>query len=582
MKKSWNKALSLLMILAMALGFTTGAAATDASITFQGKDDGFRFQPGSDYTATDLFGNFKNVMPGDTRTETVTFTNADKDSDYVVLYMKALPHGAENPISEAVETELEPMEAFLSQLTLTVTNGGQVIYESSPEKPAQLTDFVQLGTFRTGETAKLQVSLTVPLELGNDYANQIGEVDWVFHVEAFQERQITVRKVWSDGNENHTDDSIDVNLLRDGQVVDTKTLSAENSWTYTFDKLVEGQAENGELTEYSWKVEEAKVPQGYTATYDTQGNVTTITNTKNTVDVSVEKQWVTKGQAQPDSVEVQLYNGQTLTDTVTLQAANQWQHTWKGLDESGSWSVRETQVPAGYTVSYDQQDHHTVITNTFTKDPHPATTELTVRKVWSDGAEAHKNDSVTVNLLKDGKVEAQVKLDSTNNWTHTWDKLDPEVAWNAEEAQVPQGYTVSYQRNGTELTITNTKKAAPVDRTVKKLWTNDKSASRPGSVTVTLYNGNTAVETVKLDGTNNWSYTWKNLDGDGNWQILETSVPKGYTPSYTAKDGVVTITNTAALIQTGQMNWPIPVLAAAGVILLALGGVLVAKKKKHV
>ena len=101
-------------------------------------------------------------------------------------------------------------------------------------------------------------------------------------------------------------------------------------------------------------------------------------------------------------------------------------------------------------------------------------------------------------------------------------------------------------------------------------------------LTVTLYNGNTAVETVKLDGTNNWSYTWKNLDGDGNWQILETSVPKGYTPSYTAKDGVVTITNTAALIQTGQMNWPIPVLAAAGVILLALGGVLVAKKKKHV
>lgn len=59
-----------------------------------------------------------------------------------------------------------------------------------------------LGTFRTGETATLKVELSVPIELDNKYANRVGEVDWIFHVEAYNESQLSVRKVWSDGNAN--------------------------------------------------------------------------------------------------------------------------------------------------------------------------------------------------------------------------------------------------------------------------------------------------------------------------------------------------------------------------------------------
>lgn len=129
-------------------------------------------------------------------------------------------------------------------------------------KPGGLQENRLLGTFRSGETAKLRVELTVPAELDNTYANRIGEVDWVFHLEAFQESQLTARKLWSDGNANHTGDTITVNLLRDGKIAETQELSAANGWAYTFDRLVEG---------HTWTVEEASVPAGYTVSYATEG-----------------------------------------------------------------------------------------------------------------------------------------------------------------------------------------------------------------------------------------------------------------------------------------------------------------------
>ena len=62
---------------------------------------------------------------------------------------------------------------------------------------------------------------------------------------------------------------------------------------------------------------------------------------------------------------------------------------------------------------------------------------------------------------------------------------------------------------------------------------------------------------------------------------MESSVPAGYTPVYSATGDVVTITNTARLIQTGQLNWPVFALGAAGAILVILGGIVLLKKRKN-
>lgn len=407
MKHIAKKSISFILMLLLVMSFATTAFAADSSITFTGFSSGFEFQPGSEYTETDLFQNFKNVMPGDTVTETITFTNSATDCDFVNLYMRAEAHDeTDNPLSPKVaeKESVATMTEFLSKISMKVWNGTELIYDASPDQLDGLKSNKFLGTFRTGETATLKVELSVPIELDNKYANRVGEVDWIFHVEAYNESQLSVRKVWSDGNANHANDSITVNLLKDGKVESSQELNAANGWAYTFDRLLEG---------HTWTVEEAEVPAGYTVSYNTVGTLTTITNTKKT-------------------------------------------------------------------------------------PPKP----------------------------------------------------DPDPSY-------------------------------PLDVVVRKVWSSDDMKDRPDSVTVTLYNGDVPYETVRLGAWNNWTYTWKDLSAYGNWQVIESNIPKGYVPSYSVSGNVVTITNTRSLIQTGQLNWPIWVLGGAGLVLVSLGGAMLVKKKRE-
>lgn len=212
--------------------------------------------------------------------------------------------------------------------------------------------------------------------------------------------------------------------------------------------------------------------------------------------------------------------------------------------------------------------------------------ELTVHKNWDDNGDPDRPESVKVNLLKDGKVAETVVLNEANQWTYHWSELDDRYQWTVEEEAI-EGYEVSYKWEDNNVFITNHNdytpvvEPDPVDLTVKKAWSdeNNKDGKRPDSVTVTLYNGNKAVEKVTLSAANNWTYSWKGLDGNGDWSVLETSIPNGYAPAYSTSNGVVTITNSQKLIQTGQLNWPIPVLGCLGVMMVAFGAVSMRKKK---
>lgn len=62
-----------------------------------------------------------------------------------------------------------------------------VLFNASPEKLDGLKENVLLGKLKSGLQTELNVELTVPMELGNEYANRIGEVDWVFTVEEVSE-----------------------------------------------------------------------------------------------------------------------------------------------------------------------------------------------------------------------------------------------------------------------------------------------------------------------------------------------------------------------------------------------------------
>ena len=205
MKRFTKLTATLLLALTLLINSALTTMAADSTITFNGRNEGFAFKPGSEYTQTDLFDNFKDVMPGDKVTETITVTNKATDCDYIKLYIKAVAHDENgNPLTydEAFEATdgkdqagiagqrdetVVTMADFLAQLSMKVYQGEKLIYEASPEELDGLAENVLLGTLREGETAALTVELEVPIELGNEYASRVGEVDWVFSVEALDD-----------------------------------------------------------------------------------------------------------------------------------------------------------------------------------------------------------------------------------------------------------------------------------------------------------------------------------------------------------------------------------------------------------
>lgn len=187
MKKITKKLSSLLLGAALAITtIVTPALAANSSVTYEGRAEKFVYVPGSEYSDTDLFDNFKNVMPGDSLEQTIYVANNYKGSDYVKIYLRAEAHDeAENPLIDAVakEEDVVSMTEFLSQLSMKVTLGDKVIYEASPDELNGLAENVLIGAFRYGAGAELKVALDVPIELDNKYANRTGEVDWIFTVE---------------------------------------------------------------------------------------------------------------------------------------------------------------------------------------------------------------------------------------------------------------------------------------------------------------------------------------------------------------------------------------------------------------
>ena len=200
MKKTMKTIASLVMMLVLLLGIGAPAYALDGNVTYEGGAEKFVFTPGSYYTDTDLFDGFKNVMPGDELVQIIEVKNGFFGTGSVNIYLRAVAHDeVDNPLTYSKSFEdlagkdqagipgqrdetVESMTKFLNQLEMKVyKQDGTCIFSGSPADGWEKN--ILLANVPRGKSITLTVVLGVPTTMGNDFANRVGEVDWVFTAE---------------------------------------------------------------------------------------------------------------------------------------------------------------------------------------------------------------------------------------------------------------------------------------------------------------------------------------------------------------------------------------------------------------
>ena len=378
---------------------------------------------------------------------------------------------------------------------------------------------------------------------------------------------VTVTKKWVDAENQDglRPKSIKVQLYANDQKSGKEVeLSADNDWTYTFSDLDEKKA--GQAVQYT--VKEIEVPKGYTQTVEATNPgqvVISNTHTPSKTKVQVTKKWEDANNQdglRPATITVKLYKDGVATDqTLELSEANQWQGSFENLDEKAAgkaihYTVKEENVPEGYTLSIDDKDPaHPILTNKH----EPTVTQVKVTKKWEDAnnQDGLRPKEIQVQLYAgDQEVGEKVVLSSDNKWTHTFTKL-PEKAngeiihYSVKEVVVPKGYTVTEesQEKG-DLVLTNTHTPSTVDIPVMKIWADNDNQDglRPAKITVNLYANGEKVAHKDITSETDWKETFTGLpefkDGKKIVYTLQEERVENYSPSIDQESYTITNTHT--------------------------------------
>ena len=378
---------------------------------------------------------------------------------------------------------------------------------------------------------------------------------------------VTVTKKWADAENQDglRPKSIKVQLYANDQKSGKEVeLSADNDWTYTFSDLDEKKA--GQAVQYT--VKEIEVPKGYTQTVEATNPgqvVISNTHTPSKTKVQVTKKWEDANNQdglRPATITVKLYKDGVATDqTLELSEANQWQGSFENLDEKAAgkaihYTVKEENVPEGYTLSIDDKDPaHPILTNKH----EPTVTQVKVTKKWEDAnnQDGLRPKEIQVQLYAgDQEVGEKVVLSTDNKWTHTFTKL-PEKAngeiihYSVKEVVVPKGYTVTEesQEKG-DLVLTNTHTPSTVDIPVMKIWADNDNQDglRPAKITVNLYANGEKVAHKDITSETDWRETFTGLpefkDGKKIVYTLQEERVENYSPSIDQESYTITNTHT--------------------------------------
>ncbi|OUB06438.1 cell wall anchor protein [Bacillus thuringiensis serovar shandongiensis] len=355
-------------------------------------------------------------------------------------------------------------------------------------------------------------------------------------------------KTWKDGNATDRPSSIQVDLLQNGNVIQTKEVTAANSWNYTFADLAQYDA-NG--VAYTYTVKEQPV-----AGYKSEINGYNITNTK-VAKMTVEgtKKWK-DGNAtdRPSSIQVDLLQNGNVIQTQEVTAANDWKYSFTNVesyDVNGSaytYTVKERPV-AGYKSEINGYD----ITNTKVGQ-----TTVEGTKTWKDGNATNRPTTIKIDLLQNGQVVATQEVSEATGWKYEFKDLAAyDAEGNAYKYEVKEQPVDGYKTEVNGYDITNTKDAkTSVSGT--KTWNDNNATDRPGSIQVDLLQNGNVIQTQEVTAANGWNYTFVDLaQYDANGVAYTYTVKEKPVAGYKTEVNGYNITNTkvAKMTVEGTKTW---------------------------
>ena len=349
-------------------------------------------------------------------------------------------------------------------------------------------------------------------------------------------------KTWKDNDDQDgkRPESIKVNLLANGKVVQSKTVKSSDNWKYSFTNLPE--FENGKKITYT--VTEDAVA-GYTSTVD--GYNVTNNHTPATVKVSGTKTWNDNNNQdgiRPSSITVNLLaNGQQVASK-KVSASDNWQYSFDNLaayanGQKITYTVTEDAV-AGYTSTVDGYN----VTNNHT----PATVKVSGTKTWNDNnnQDGIRPSSITVNLLANGQQVASKTVSASDNWQYSFDNLAAYANGQKITYTVTENAVAGYTSTVDGYNVTNNHTPATVKVSGTKTWkdNNNQDGIRPSSITVNLLANGRQVASKTVSASDNWQYSFDNLAAYANGQKITYTVTENAVAGYTSTVDGYNITNT--------------------------------------
>lgn len=204
-----------------------------------------------------------------------------------------------------------------------------------------------------------------------------------------------------------------------------------------------------------------------------------------------------------------------------------------------------------------------------------ATFTYTITKVWEDNDDASlsRSSSVSLDLYCDGVKYCSIVLDEENDWTYRW-SASSYHDWKTIETDVPDDYTVVYRTDNKQFVVVNTLEDSTITTTAV---TTDSGEETTTTLTDggTIETGETGTTSGDTDENSGGTTTTKSGSSGGNVSYVSgrNSSGGGSSGGNSSSGGSSSGSSSSStkLPQTGQLWWPVPVLAGVGLICLCIG-----------